>query len=513
MISMKNLLRIQTPLQIISLVLAALFIASGCSPQMPAPPTESIPPSPSQTVLPSPAPTQPQATATPRIEPTATPDPLQRPQYTIMADLDYPDQRLVVEEFINIPNPAGDPLQEVSLAVPANNWPGVFTLQNVESGNISIESYQLSGVVLEILLGEPTWQVGQALELQINFTLDLPQVNTQVGYGPSAFGYSALQTNLVDWYAMVPPYQADEGWVIHDPWIFGEYLVYPAADFQVSLTMDTPGLIVAASSVPLPGEGPLEYSLENARNFGFSISPSYLVLDEDLNGIRVLGYIFPGYQVPGQAAFNATLEALDLYQRLYGPYQQSSLTMVQADFNHGVEYEGLYFLSRGFFDSYSGSDQSYLVAIAVHETAHQWWYGQVANDQALEPWLDEALCTFSELAYYEQLHPDSTAWWWAVRVDYYQPVGRLDRSIYGFTQYADQYLEYRNATYLQGAKFLSQLKTVLGEEDFYSFLRAYAELYQDEIASGSEFFALLGQYLELGDQTWMLEYFPDLKSP
>ncbi|MEJ2411521.1 MAG: M1 family aminopeptidase, partial [Anaerolineales bacterium] len=250
-----------------------------------------------------------------------------------------------------------------------------------------------------------------------------------------------------------------------------------------------------------------------ARNFGFSISPSYLVLENDLNGIQVLGYIFPGYQVPGQAAFNATVEALDLYQRLYGPYQQSSLTMVQADFNHGVEYEGMYFLSRGFFDSYTGTDQSYLVAIAVHETAHQWWYGQVANDQALEPWLDEALCTFSELAYYEQLHPESTAWWWAVRVDFYQPVGRLDRSIYDFTQYADQYLEYRNATYLQGAKFLSQLKSVLGEADFYSFLRTYAELYQDEIATGADFFDLLGQYLDVGTQEWLLEYFPDLNSP
>jgi aminopeptidase N len=186
--------------------------------------------------------------------------------------------------------------------------------------------------------------------------------------------------------------------------------------------------------------------------------------------------------------------------------------MVQADFNHGVEYEGMYFLSRGFFDSYSGSEQSYLVSIAVHETAHQWWYGQVANDQALEPWLDEALCTFSELAYYEQLHPESVAWWWAVRVDFYQPYGRLDRSIYGFTDYADQYLEYRNATYLQGAKFLSQLKSVMGEEAFYGFLRDYAAQYRNKIATTEDFFALLGDDLDLANQAWIKEYFPDLTS-
>jgi hypothetical protein len=487
-------------------------LSPGCSPQNPAPPQESTGPSPTRTLLVSPTPAQAQPTATAEPVPTATTEPLQRPQYTIQAALDYPNQRFTVQELITLPNPASSPLQEILLAVPANNWPGVFILQNVGCEDLPVESYQISGVVLKIVLGEPYWQAGDNLDLEINFTLDLPQVNTQVGYGPSAFGYSALQTNLVDWYVMVPPYQSQTGWVIHDPWIFGEYLVYPAADFQISLILDTPGLVVAASSIPIREGETLQYSLADARNFGFSISPSYSILEGEVAGIQVLGYIFPGYQVPGQAAFNATLEALDLYQRLYGPYQQSSLTMVQADFNHGVEYEGMYFLSRGFFDSYSGSDQSYLVSIAVHETAHQWWYGQVANDQALEPWLDEALCTFSELAYYEQLHPDSVAWWWAVRVDFYQPVGRLDRSIYGFTDYADQYLEYRNATYLQGAKFLSQLKSVMGDEAFYGFLRNYAELYRNKIATTEDFFALLGDYLDLENQAWIKEYFPDLTS-
>jgi hypothetical protein len=496
-----------------ALGLLAIGFISGCSQRVPLTTPNSLTPSPTPSVPASPTSgitSQPELTVTPQVEPSPTPEPLQRPQYTLEADLDYPNQRLTVLESISLLNPAASPLTGISLVVPANNWAGVFSLQEVQSSSLPVESYQLSGVVLEITFGEPYWQPGETLGLQISFTLDLPQVNTQVGYGPSAFGYSAMQTNLVDWYVMVPPYQDGAGWLIHDPWIFGEYLVYPAADFNVSLQVDTPGLIVAASSVPLNQGDLFQYSLEEARNFVFSISPAYLVLEEDLNGIQVLGYIFPGYQVPGEAAFRATLEALDLYQRLYGPYQQSSLSMIQADFNHGVEYEGLYFLSRGFFDSYNGTEQNYLVAIAVHETAHQWWYGLVANDQALEPWLDEALCTFSELAYYEQMYPQAVDWWWAVRVDYYQPVGRLDRSIYGFKQYTDQYLEYRNATYLQGAKFLSQLKSTLGDEAFYSFLQAYTELYGNKIASGNDFFSLLGEYLDLRDQAWMEEYFPEI---
>ena len=183
--------------------------------------------------------------------------------------------------------------------------------------------------------------------------------------------------------------------------------------------------------------------------------------------------------------------------------------MVQADFNHGMEYEGLYFQSRGFFDTYNGSEQSYLVTIAAHETAHQWWYGQVANDQALEPWLDEALCTFSELIYYEKLYPDSVDWWWTTRVNYYEPSGVINRSIYDYSEYTDQYLAYRNATYLQGAKFLDDLRKVMGDETFFVFLREYAGQYKNQITTGEDFFSLLNSYLDLNSLVWLPSYFQE----
>ncbi|MCD6424550.1 MAG: hypothetical protein J7L35_03525, partial [Anaerolineales bacterium] len=227
----------------------------------------------------------------------------------------------------------------------------------------------------------------------------------------------------------------------------------------------------------------------------------------EVNGTTVYGYIFPDYQVSGQAVFEATLEALVLYSELYGPYGQSSFTVVQADFNYGIEYEGLYYQGRRYFDTYDGSDQSYLVIIAVHETAHQWWYGKVANDQAMEPWLDEALCTFSELAYYEQLYPESVDWWWRTRVNYYEPEGRIDRTIYDFQEFPNPYLTYRNAIYLQGAKFITTLKSELGDERFYTFMREYAARYQDQIVTTEDFFSLLGEYLDTGTLALLGDYF------
>ncbi len=428
-------------------------------------------------------------------------------QYQFLAELDYPNHILLVDETILIPHPADHQLNELVLVVPPNAWSGVFQILDIAwADGERIETFILDGVQLTIPLVEP-WQPGESLSLNIHYQLDLPAQNAREGYGPSPFGYTDIQTNLVDWYPMVPPYQADGGWIVHPPWLFGEYLVYPSAEFEIMLDVENPDLVVAASSVADQDGDRFYYSLQEARNFVFSISSDYVVIEDEVNGTAVYGYVFPSYMIPGLAAFNATVESLKLYSDLFGPYLQPSLTMVQADFNHGMEYEGLYFQSRGFFDTYNGTVQNYLIAIAVHETAHQWWFGQVTNDQALEPWLDEALCTFSELLFYERLYPDSVNWWWATRVNYYQPTGVIDRSIYEYVDFVDQYLNYRNATYLQGAKFLDALRRTLGDAEMIRFLSEYAAVNQNRIVTGEDFFALLDQYLEVESIAWLGEYF------
>lgn len=432
-----------------------------------------------------------------------------RIQYQIYAQLDYARHLVEVAQTVLVPHPADHPLDELVLIIPPRAWPQVFTLDELVWGDREpVDGYYLQGVQLTIPL-EEYWVPGEARELRMSYTLNLPVQNAREGYGPSPFGYTQLQTNLVDWYPLVPPYREDSGWIVHEPWIFGEYLVYPAADYEISLQINnSPELIIAASGKELAGTSTSLYRLENARNFVFSISPDYQVLEAETGGTTVLGYVFPSYQDAGKAAFQTTVEALELYREFYGPYHQETLSMVQADFNHGMEYEGLYFQSRGFFDTYNGTEKNFLTIIAAHEAAHQWWYGQVANDQALEPWLDEALCTFSELVYYENYYPEAVEWWWAVRVNYYQPEGVIDRSIYDFTGPGDNYLNYRDATYLQGVRFIVRLRETLGETRFYAFLRDYLAAYSNRVASGEDFFRLLDEYLE-EDPGWLGEYFQD----
>ena len=93
----------------------------------------------------------------------------------------------------------------------------------------------------------------------------------------------------------------------------------------------------------------------------------------------------------------------------------------------------------------------------------------MGNDQAQEPWLDEALSTYSEKLYYENLQPTGLDWWWKYRINYFSPQGWVDGSIYNPAGYR----AYRDAVYLNGALFLDDLRNLIGDAPFFNFLGDY----------------------------------------
>jgi hypothetical protein len=322
---------------------------------------------------------------------------------------------------------------------------------------------------------------------------------------PIPFGYTARQVNLVDWYPFIPPYIPGEGWQAHRAGFFGEHQVYELADFEVSLSMsDTGQDIQIAASAPAMQEGSWHhYQHQAARNFAWSASHMYQVYSTVVGDTTILSYAFPDHAAAGEATLRTTAEALELYSRLYAPYPNQLLTVVEADFLDGMEYDGLYFLSNGFYNLYQGKPDDYLIAIAAHETAHQWFYAMVGNDQAMEPWLDEALCTYQERIFYEHLYPQALDWWWTYRVNYYNPQGWVDGSIYN----PEGYRAYRDAVYLNGAVFLEELRQEIGDEVFFAFLRDYVAQTRDEIATGELFFSILGQHTQEDLSTLIGKYF------
>lgn len=415
--------------------------------------------------------------------------PEKRTKYQINARLDYANHHLTVDESIVYTNASHDVMKDLMLVIEPSRYPDTFQLKSMtwENGQ-AVGDYQREVGQILIDLSEPL-APGEQVKLNLKYELQIPSPDSTYYGRPVPFGYSARQTNLVDWYPFVPPYLNGQGWLVHQAGFFGEHLVYESSDFDVSIELSDPTLnLTIAASAPAEKKGEVyHYEHSAARNFAWSVSDMYEMHIKKVGDVTVMGYAFPTHTQAGEAALETTAQAMDLYSQLFGPYPHSTMSVVEADFLDGMEYDGLYFLSNGFYNLYRGTQAEYLVTIAAHETAHQWFYGLIANDQAMEPWLDEALCTYSERLYYEHFSPQSLEWWTTYRIQYYQPRGWVDGSIYN----PEGYRAYRDAIYLNGALFLDDLRSKMGNDAFLQFLHRYVEQFSYQIVLGKDFFNFL----------------------
>ena len=349
---------------------------------------------------------------------------------------------------------------------------------------------------LEVPLAQPLPPNGQ-VALALNFGLILPQVanyDDETDLCSQIFGYTARQVNLVDWYPFIVPYIPGKGWVLHNPWYYGEHLTYEAADFDVSVAFtDGSNPVIASSGAEAPSAtgASRRFTLEAGRTFALSFSTEYEVAATNVGDVTIYSYYFPSYPIPANAVLQATANSFQIYSQRYGPYPHKTLSVVQGDFDDGMEFSALYFHSKGIYNNYDGTLVNHLTAVSVHETAHQWWFEQVANDQGFEPWLDESLATYSEIVFYETVAPEAlTSWWWTYRFDPYQQLDQVDTRIY---EGEGQRL-YWNKVYLNGAHFLQDLRARIGDDAFFAFLQDYLAQMRGKIATSADFFAILRQH-------------------
>ncbi len=486
-----------------------LFLLSSCSPSPVSPVT-----APPATLSPIPYLASP--TPSPVPLPTDTPTPIPtRPQYSIDLQLNYANKSALVNETIIYTNQSADTLASLVLAVEPTCTQS-FNLSAVYVNQLPITNYlfdyqNVQAYIrhrLEIPLAQPLPPNGK-VTLQISYGLILPTVanfSSEIDLCSQIFGYTAQQINLVDWYPFIVPY-INGKWVLHNPWFYGEHLTYEASDFDVTVTIANGTNVKIASSgdeISSEAADSHRFRLEAGRAFALSFSAEYEVASKRVGDVTVYSYYFPIYKTPALAVLDDTALALEIYSRRFGPYSHKTLSVVQGDFNDGMEFSALYFHSKGIYNNFDGTLVNHLTAVSVHETAHQWWFEQVGNDQGFEPWLDESLATYSEIVFYETVQPDALAnWWWTYRFDPYVPQNLVDTRIYE----GEGQRPYWNKVYLNGAHFLQDLRARIGDEAFFAFLQDYLAQMRGKIASSSDFFAILRQHTSADISDLIAQYF------
>lgn len=441
---------------------------------------------------------------------------VQRPARRVRADvrIDYETKTAAVSQTLVFHNREAEPLGEIVLDVQANQWEESFALLDL-TVNGETAAYALELNRLQIRLDQPL-ESGCWLEIGLKFSLQPAEIRDGLRSYRGFYGYSPRQLNLGHFLPTIAA-RLDGGWRIHEPIGIGEQVVYEVADWRVSVLVDkaADALVLASpGTVTALGSGAWEIELLNSRDFALSLSDQIVASERRIGeNLTVEVYSFADARINANGVrldgadhvLREAEKALALFEQQFGPYDRERFVIVQGDFPDGMEFSGLVFVGGAWFTNFDGGTRNYLTLISVHEIAHQWWYARVGSDSALNPWLDEALATYSEYLFIEKHYPTDKNWWWTFRVAGFFPQGNVDSNVYEFAT-ARAYI---NAVYLRGVQMLHNLRVDIGDEDFFNLLRAYLAAGDGEIADPTLFWRQLQTEQRSLTQSTRIEYLRD----
>jgi len=263
-------------------------------------------------------------------------------------------------------------------------WPNGGSLVR-EGTHLAVGAVSLDGHPSPSHLSDPTTLVvpgsfaaGETVTASLNFVLRL------AGPARDRISQSGEDVRLGSFYPILA-WQPGVGWALEPSAVVpSETSTSPVADYDVTIHAQ-PGLQVVASGTEIDAG---HWRAEAVRDFAIAAGRMSIVrrVAHAPDPVNVTIAVDRGVAVDAQATADEAVFALEHLSKLYGPYPWPGFTIAYGPDleSEGIEYPTLVF---------EGPDRSGL--ITAHETAHQWFYSLVGNDQARDPWLDEGLASWA----------------------------------------------------------------------------------------------------------------------
>jgi aminopeptidase N len=161
-----------------------------------------------------------------------------------------------------------------------------------------------------------------------------------------------------------------------------------------------------------------------------------------------------------------------------------------------MEYPGLIYISSSRYES--SANPNILLGTVLHETAHQWWYSAVGNDQVNETWLDEGFARYSETIFVQEasgLQQSKAYFMQFVQNKYDDAIKKkkIDKTIVKNLSQYNNWGNYGLDIYTKGAVVLNELRNKIGDEKFFIIMRKYYETYKLKNASIKDFIQISEQ--------------------
>lgn len=152
----------------------------------------------------------------------------------------------------------------------------------------------------------------------------------------------------------------------------------------------------------------LSFSQDNIHDFAWFADKRYNIVKSEISlnsGKKVESYAFftPESRDTWKNGALYIDSAIYYYSKWVGEYPYDAATAVEGALSAGggMEYPMITVISAGETDF--SLDQ-----VITHEVGHNWFYGILASNERLYPWMDEGFNTFIEERYIEKRYPDGS---------------------------------------------------------------------------------------------------------
>ncbi|WFA08393.1 M1 family metallopeptidase [Tissierella sp. Yu-01] len=329
--------------------------------------------------------------------------------------------------------------------------------------------------ILKVELGE-SLNPSQSIDIHMEYSGKLPSSGDRFGYGQRTM-------NFGNWYPIACVYDEDR-WNLEPYYKIGDPFYSDVSNYNVRIITDS-DIIVASSGNILSErveENKRVYDIEAnlMRDFAWVASKDFKIKEGIVDGTTIKLYYLDAKNTMIKHSLNVGINALKIYNKIFGKYPYSHCSIVMTEFPSGMEYPGIVFINN---DYVIFNQKDMLETVIVHETAHQWWYGIVGSNQIEEAWLDEALTTYSEYIYYKEAYGISKGEDYLTRniLDGYEygkrylgEDTRVNKHLRDFTGWDD----YGILVYTKGAMLFNEINKDYGEEVFYEILAEYFNKYK-----------------------------------
>jgi aminopeptidase N len=196
------------------------------------------------------------------------------------------------------------------------------------------------------------------------------------------------------------------------------------------------------------------------------------------NPILIQNYIYdnPATLPNFQAEIDETVDFMELYYDLYGPYpfEDEKYGHCMAPISGGMEHQTM--TTQGFFEK----------TLTSHELAHQWWGNNVTCASWCDIWINEGFASYSEYLMLENLYPGEQGPF--MQQVHNSVMNQAGGSVWVLDSLNESRIFSGRLSYDKGSGIIHSLRYVINNDVlFFDGLRAFQVAFKDSTATGIAF--------------------------